>query len=175
MENHPLYRKAATLLEGWESNGLPGTETIKAQARDLTAWRTAESIGALWQRPPVMIGTTIDDALGQGIEVILALAEALGCRTRFLGLRKPVADIVEAGRKEDADMVGVTVLRFDEETALTELRRKLDARILLIAGGPAFRADPEIADRAGVDFVGKSAAHFLRFLMHFKPSLIETQ
>ena len=82
----------------------------------------------------------------------------------------PIDTIIEACQKEKADILGLTVLQLDTEEALTDLRRKLPRRIRLMAGGPVFSIDPEMADRVGIDFVARDAGHFIHHML--KASII---
>ena len=40
----------------------------------------------------------------------------------------------------------------------------------MVVGGPIFAADPDLARRAGIDFVARNAAAFIAYLLDFQPS-----
>jgi hypothetical protein len=160
-----LRKSVEDLINHWESDGMPGRDLLIKQAESL---REAGRPG-LWAPAPTMITATIDDAIGQGIDLIGRFAEALGVRVEFLGLMQPPERIVREARKRNADLAGVTVLQLDTEPVLSQIGRDLPNETALIAGGPAFRLDPDLADRAGVSFVARDAAAFLRFLLGYAP------
>jgi hypothetical protein len=62
-------------------------------------------------------------------------------------------------------MLGLTVLQFDSEEMLIEIRRGISPDIKIIAGGPVFAADSDFAERVGVDFVAKNVAAYLGYLL----------
>jgi hypothetical protein len=162
----PERRKAVRdLIEDWKANGLPGRDLLVEQAEAL---KTICGAG-LWESAPTMLTATLDDGIGQGIDLIGRFAEAVGVRVQFLGLLQPPARIAEEARHCGADLLGVTVLQIDTEAILAEIARALPQYTALIAGGPAFRIDPDLADRAGVSFVARDVAAFLRFLLGYAP------
>ena len=164
-----LYDRITRLLDTWSESGLPARASLHAAADDLIKWRVVNGIPGLWRNPPLMIGATLDDGWGYGIQLILKFAEALGCGTRFLGVLLPVDTIVDVCKKESPDIIGLTVLQLDTEDALTELRGRLPRNIRLIMGGPVFNIDPEMAQRVGIDFVAGNAAHFIRHMINAWP------
>jgi methylmalonyl-CoA mutase cobalamin-binding subunit len=168
MKRQKLADKLVEFLDAWDREP-PGRATLHAAADALMAWRKAENAPGLWARPPRMLGATLDDGWGHGIRLILKFAEAMGCDTRCLGVLCPVDTIVEACKEEAPDILGLTVLQLDTEEALEELGRQLaqtsHKKPEIIAGGPAFTIDPDIARRVGIDFVAKDAAHFIRHML----------
>jgi hypothetical protein len=160
-----LRKSVEDLINHWEADGMPGRDLLIKQAQAL---KEAGCPG-LWAPAPTMITATIDDGIGQGIDLIGRFAEAVGVRIEFLGLMQSPERIVLEARRRDADLAGVTVLQLDTEPVLSQIARQLPQKTELIAGGPAFHLDPELADRAGVSFVAKDAAAFLRFLLGYAP------
>jgi hypothetical protein len=67
------------------------------------------------------------------------------------------------------DFLGMTVLQFDTEDDLILITGNLPSKTRVIAGGPVFSADPELAGRTGVHFVAKNAADFISFMLKFDP------
>ncbi len=163
--DHRLFGKLTELLNTWSDKGRPGRATLHEAADELLAWRRSENVPGLWVHPPRMLGATIDDGWGHGIQLILKFAEVLGCRTHFLGLLCPIDTIVEACKKERSDILGLTVLQLDSEDDLKDLRNRLPRKVRLIAGGPVFAIDPQLPERTGVDFAARDAAHFIRHMM----------
>lgn len=163
-----LTDRLTALLNAW-SQDRPGRATLHAAADELLSWRRAKRVPGLWPHPPRMLGATLDDGWGYGIELILKFAEVLGCDTKFLGVLCPIDTIVEACEKGAPDILGLTVLQLDTEELLIrlrkELQRKCHPRPTLVAGGPVFAIDPELPPRVGIDFVAKDAAHFIRYML----------
>ena len=163
-----LRRAVERLLDTWRRRGLPGRDALVEAAALLDASRGA---GSLWPRAPAMLTATIDDGIGQGIDIVGRFAGAVGVQVVFDGLLLPPKRIVESAHRLRPDLVGLTVLQLDSEPELAEIARGLPPETLLLAGGPAFRLDPELAERAGVDVVAATAADFLRFLLGYDPAL----
>jgi methanogenic corrinoid protein MtbC1 len=129
------------------------------------AWRNQAGAGGLWPHPPRMVTATVDDAMGQGLELIHGVARMTGIDLHPLGLLIPPEDIVSACRKIEPRWLGMTILQFDSEPIIADIRKSLPAATQLIAGGPLFRADPELAERCGIDAVLPSAAAFAAYLL----------
>ncbi len=98
--------------------------------------------------------TVVAGALGECVHVagvvnFLRLAEAAGWRTVFLGPAVSVGDILEAARREKADMVGVSY-RLTPETGERLLAEFAEAADELRADGVrfAFGGTPPVAERA---------------------------
>lgn len=164
-----LRERIDALLQRWDEAGLPGRQTLKASARELRTWREEQGIAGLWRSPPSMATATLDDGFGFGLEVIEGFAEALGLRVHRLGLLLPPERVVAACRELRPEVLGLTVLQFDTEEALIEVARGLPPETRLIAGGAVLGADPDLARRAGLDFVARDAAAFLRYLLSPEP------
>jgi methylmalonyl-CoA mutase cobalamin-binding subunit len=112
-----------------------------------------------------MLGATMDDGWGHGIQLILRYATAMGLETGFIGLLQTWDQIVPACEAFKADYLGLTVLQFDTLGPLIELRRHLPNSIRIIAGGPVFQIDPQFQEQAGIDYVAKDAGAFIRLLL----------
>lgn len=103
--------------------------------------------------------TVVAGALGEcahvaGVIKFLRLAEIAGWRTVFLGPAVPVKEVIEAARREQADMVGVSYRLTPEtgERLLAEFAEEADE---LRSSGVrfAFGGTPPVADRArGIGF-----------------------
>jgi len=160
-----VHARVSALLATWETSGLPGRSTLHDIADALLLWRSDNKIPGLWQQPPCMVGATLDDAWGLGIELILKYARVLGMKTRFLGTLLPWAQIVAACQDIRPDYLGLTVLQLDSEDDLALLRTRVPGDVQIIAGGPAFRFDDELQARVGIDHVAKDLAAFLQFFL----------
>jgi len=98
--------------------------------------------------------TVVAAALGECVHVagvlnFLRLAEAAGWRTVFLGPAVPVEQVLEAARREKADLVGVSY-RLTPETGERLLGQFAEAADDLHAAGVrfAFGGTPPVAERA---------------------------
>jgi methylmalonyl-CoA mutase cobalamin-binding subunit len=127
--------------------------------------RHEQEIPGLWEHPPLMLTATIDDGWGHGLEVIHRFAKAAGLECIPLGLLLNPEKIIEECRSHRPDLLGLTVLQFDSEEALKRVRKEVPNRTRIVAGGPLFRADPDFAQRTGMDAAVRDAAGFLEFLL----------
>ncbi|MBA3030819.1 MAG: cobalamin B12-binding domain-containing protein [Desulfobacteraceae bacterium] len=161
-----LKSKLEDLVDGWKTSGLPGRQTLMDMARDLLEWKKEKEITGLWAIPPVFATATLDDAWGYGLELIGAYAKVLGMKVVPLGLEKSAREIIEACHEIQPDYLGMTILQFDSEEDLCDIGRQIPDKTRLIAGGPVFKSDPDMAGRARVFFMAKNVAAFIRFFLH---------
>ena len=157
------------LLQKWRLKGKPTREDYLAGARTLERLRRESPHRGLWPEPPLMITATLDDGWGHGLDVIEALAAAVGVVVHRLGVLQRPPAILAACRAQQADLLGLTVLQFDSDDDLSEITRALPPETTLIAGGAAFVYDPEFAVRTGTLHVARDGAAFLAFLLRFTP------
>ncbi|MDJ0722041.1 MAG: cobalamin-dependent protein [Desulfobacterales bacterium] len=122
---------------------------------------------ALWPRPPRMLTATIDDGWGEGLTVIQALACGAGVLVENLGVLQPPETIVRACRRERPDLLGLTVLQFDSDDAVRHIVARLPPQTTLVAGGAAYRYDPDFAKRTRTPVVARNGAAFLQFLLNY--------
>lgn len=162
-----MKQKMARLIDGLRKNTVPSREAFETAASELLVWRERHGRKGLWHEPPLMITATIDDALGQGLTLIHPFAEAAGLQVVSLGLLQSPETIIEACRTQHPSFLGLTVLQFDTEEALGAICRALPRQTVCVAGGPVFRADPELAARAGVHHVARDAAAFWQILLQY--------
>lgn len=155
-----------SLLFVWKTEGIPSREVLLFQAAEL---KENSGGGGLWSPAPKMLTATIDDGIGQGIELIGRFAQAAGVKVVFLGLLQSPERICREARKIEADLLGLTVLQLDSEPILADICRRLSPRTEIVAGGPAFLTDPHLAARVGVSFVARDVAVFMRFLLGYSP------
>lgn len=159
-----LKAEIVGLLDGWRENGLPGRDGYLQTAQVLERFRCEHLKVPAWKVAPRLLTATFDDAWGHGLEVIEALAVAAGLTVLRIGLQQRAATVAAACRRRRADLLGVTVLQLDTDELLVQLRRQLPATTRIVAGGPVFRFDSEMARRTGIDTVCAHGADFLRFL-----------
>jgi methylmalonyl-CoA mutase cobalamin-binding subunit len=160
-----LRRKLEQLLESWQAQGMPGRHSLHAQARELAAWKTANTVASLWTETRRMASATLDDGWGHGLQTIEVYAALAGLEIHSLGLEQPPERIIAACRQLRPQILGLTVLQFDSEDNLAMICRSIPAETLTVVGGPIFRADPELAERAGVGYVARHVGDFLQFLL----------
>lgn len=161
--------RVSDLLQQWFRRGKPSREDYLEMARELEAMRRQSEWGGLWTQPPSMITATLDDGWGHGLDIIEALAAAVGVAVHSLGVLQSPETIVQACRERQPDLLGLTVLQFDSDDALIRITRSLPPVTTLIAGGAAYRYDPEFAERTGTHAVARDGIAFLRFLLGYQP------
>ena len=115
-----------------------------------------------------MITATLDDGLGQGLEIIRMFSETAGIEIIDLGLLVTPDKIITECKRNNPDLLGLTVLQFDSEEDILMLSKNLPPKTKIIAGGPVFTADPGFARRTGIHFVAKNVVYFIRFLLQFE-------
>jgi len=165
---HRLRLGIAGILE--KLKGRPSRAAMIQGADDILALRLESGLAALWTAPPLMLTATLDDGLGNGLEVIHRYAEAFGMRLLPMGFLQTPEDIIAACREHTPCFLGLTILQFDTEEAVRRIRDDIPASVRILAGGPLFQADPELAGRAGVDVVLKNAPAFGEFLLNLPDS-----
>ena len=163
-----LREKLEELSRKWQSKGLPSRSELEKVAGDLREWKKKTSCPGLWDISPLMITATLDDGLGQGLEVIRMFSEAAGLEIIELGLLVTPEKIIAACKKNKPDLLGLTVLQFDSEEDILTISRNLPERTKIIAGGPVLTGDPGFAVRAGIHFAAKNVAYFIQFLLQVK-------
>ena len=163
-----LRANICEVLEILRQTAHPSRTFFTDEAQKLLEWKDRNSISGLWENPPHMLTATLDDGWGHGLEVIRLYAAAAGVRVQHLGLLRTPEFIVEQCLRQEPDILGMTVLQFDTEDAVAEIRRKIPAKTQIVAGGPLFRADPEFASRCGIDVTAKDAAEFMAWLLDWR-------
>jgi methylmalonyl-CoA mutase cobalamin-binding subunit len=154
----------------WLSQGLPSRERLIAAAVKLNAWKKRNGVTGIWPTAPLLLTATLDDGIGQGIEIIELFSEVAGLAVKPLGLLQPPGRIAEACLDERPDLLGMTVLQLDSEDDLAYIGRRIPRRTRIVAGGPAFKYDPEMAPRCGVHHVAANVADYIDFLLNLKIS-----
>ena len=160
-----LKEKLKELTDQWRESGLPGRQTLMDTAQNLIQWKKDQNLSGLWQHPPVFATATLDDAWGHGLELIETFARVLGMAVVRLGLEKSTQDIIAECLEKKPDYLGMTVLQFDSEDELYDIRHHIPDNTKIIAGGPIFKSDPDIAKRAHLDFVAKDVTAFIDYFI----------
>ncbi len=167
-EETTLRGHLAATVAAWQACP-PTRSEIMAQTDALMAWRAHTGAAGLWDHPPKMVTATLDDAMGHGLEVIHHVARVAGIELHALGLLVSADAIVAACRRLAPSWLGMTILQFDSEPIIAGIRKSLPTSTRLIAGGPLFRADPELAARCGIDTVLADAVTFAAYLLDQRP------
>lgn len=137
------------------------------RAAELSEWKQGHQVTGLWPEPaPLMLTATLDDGIGIGLDLIHRYVQVLGLRLIPLGLLQSPDAIIQACRQYQPDYLGITILQLDSDDDLAYLGKHLPADTRLIAGGPVFRYDPDMAERCGVHFVARDVSHFISFMLH---------
>ena len=146
----------------------PPTREGYLESADALAAERQSGLKPLWPRSPRMLTATLDDGWGHGLDIIHALAEAVGVRVEPLGVLQPPEAVVAACRRHRPDLLGLTVLQFDSDDAVRHILGQLPPDTTLIAGGAAYQFDPDFAERTQTPFVARNGAAFLQFLQNYR-------
>jgi methylmalonyl-CoA mutase cobalamin-binding subunit len=152
------------LSKQWKTNGLPSAQELDRVAQKLEADKKKYRIQGIWGQKPMMVTATIDDGMGQGLNIIQRYAAVVGLEVHPLGLMQSPEKIVTACRQHRPRFLGMTVLQLDSDDDLTRISRQLPPETMLIAGGPVFKFDTDMAARCGIHFVAVDVAHFIDFM-----------
>jgi hypothetical protein len=165
MNGRTLRSKLSDLVHTWRKHGLPGRDALIRTAQNMIREHQDQEGGFLWASSPLFVTATLDDAWGQGLDIIEGYAKAAGMQVIRLGLLMSAEDVIAACRRKNPDFLAMTVLQIDSADDLVQIGRSLPEKTKFIAGGPAFRAAPEMAEDAGICFVAKNVADFLLYLL----------
>jgi hypothetical protein len=162
-----LQIRLRELVKDWNGTdrSFPSHSELESFGKMLLNWKRTEKIKGLWDDSPLMVSTTLDDGLGQGLRIINLYAEVAGLTVMPIGLLQPPEKIIDVCNRNFPDILGLTVLQFDSEEMIVTIRQGIDPNIKMIAGGPVFSADSEFAERTGINFVAKNVASFLEYLL----------
>lgn len=158
------------ISQAWIEQGLPTREEVTRAAAGLENWKHRRQVQGLWPEAPRMMTATLDDGLGHGLALIERFACIMGFSVTKMGLMQKPQTIVRRCQSDTPDFLGLTVLQLDSDDDLEQVGRGLPERTCLIAGGAAFRMDPDLAVRCRVDFVATNVAHFISFILDWSPS-----
>jgi hypothetical protein len=168
-KKHLLRDRLIHLLSEWKKNGIPTRTGFQSAAEEIIRWKKRNHLSGLWEIPPLFVTATIDDGWGHGLQLIHLWAKVVGLKVQPMGLLVQPAEIIRKCLHLNPHFLGMTVLQFDTEDDLILITKNLPSKTHVIAGGPIFSADPELAGRSGVHFVAKNAADFLAYMLEFDP------
>lgn len=160
-----LRYRLEQLVADLKAKGRPARTELADAVADIRLWKAEHGEEGLWQEPPLMVTATLDDAMGHGLDLIHQYAEVAGIQVNHLGLLQAPDAIVSACRDLEPKLLGLTVLQFDTEEDLAFIAGNIPEATQIVAGGPVFKADPELSRRAGIHRVAMDAADFLKFLL----------
>lgn len=160
-----LRDRLQKLVTDMQTKGRPSRTELAAAVADIQQWKTEQAAAGLWPDPPLMVTATLDDAMGHGLDLIHQYSEAAGIQVNHLGLLQTPDAILSACRDLEPMLLGLTVLQFETEEDLAFIACNIPETIKIVAGGPVFKADPDLAIRAGIHRVAVDAADFLSFLL----------
>ncbi len=160
-----LRARLKKLVAGLVEDGRPTHTELAAAVAEIQQWKTEQQVAGLWKDPPLMVTATIDDAMGHGLDLIHQYAELAGLQVHPLGLLQSAETIIVACREMEPALLGLTVLQFDSEDDLVLIAQSIPETTRIVAGGPVFKADPELSHRIGIHRVAVDAADFLKFLL----------
>ena len=159
-----LIDKLLEAADQWRQMGFPSRQVLFDTADRLERWKREQPGFTTDDSGPTLLTATLDDAMGQGLDVIERFADLMGCRVRRLGLLLPAEEIIDACHRLQPDMLGATVLQFDSEEELAHISRHLPEKTFFIAGGPVFAPGDNFAQRCGIHAVARDAGAFIRLL-----------
>jgi methylmalonyl-CoA mutase cobalamin-binding subunit len=159
-----LVKQLLDLSEKWRQSGLPSRQELldtadRLERQSKTGKPSTESAAG-----PILLTATLDDAMGQGLDIIERFATLLHCRVQRLGLLLSSEEVVDACRRLQPDILGMTVLQFDTEEELADIANRLPPDTCFIAGGPVFRPGGDFARRCGIHQVIRDVGAFVCWL-----------
>jgi len=161
-----LRNALESLSRRWLTQGLPSRDGLFEAAEELNRWKRQNGVAGIWPVTPLLLTATLDDGIGQGIEIIKLFSEVIGLEVKPLGLLQPPEQIVTACLKEEPAFLGLTVLQIDSEDDLAFIGKRIAPPTRIIAGGPAFKYDAGMAKRCRVHHVAPNVADYINFLLN---------
>ncbi len=162
--------KLGRISRRWISDGLPSHDALESTAGELEQWKRKHDVIGLWPETPLMLTATLDDGIGQGLSLIERFASVAGLAVKRIGLLQYPGIILEKCHIRQPAIVGLTVLQLDSDDDLAEVGLNCPPQTAIIAGGPAFKFDPEMGKRCGVDYIAPNVAYFLNYLLKWEPA-----
>ena len=167
MSESDFKKKIIAVIGKLRKTRRPSRNAFVDAAKNLSEWKQRNDCSGLWHEPPLMATATLDDGFGHGLEIIHLYAEAAGLKLLRLGLMLSPDDIIAKCLEHHPSILGLTMLQFDTETSIKQIRDGIRSDTQIVAGGPLFAADPGLAKRSGIDVVTKDAAAFMEYLLRF--------
>ncbi len=148
---------------------MEAAEIFKSAMRKLDPLLREESskIGGSRRRLRIVIGTVKGDIHDIGKSLVAVMLQAAGHEVIDLGVDVPAERFVEAVRKHDAHVVGMSALLTSTakymKTVIDELERAgLRRRVFVIIGGAA--TDPQFAREIGADAWARDAVEAVKIV-----------
>jgi len=160
-----LRNQLQALCGQWLSTALPSRDGLLETAEQLNTWKKQNKVPGIWPAAPLIITTTLDDGIGQGIEIINIFSEIIGMKVKSLGLLQPAERIISACLKDRPAFLGLTVLQIDSEETLSLIGQRVPSETRIVAGGPAFKYEPEMAIRCKVHHVAANVAAYIDYIL----------
>lgn len=161
-----LRNALESLSRRWLTQGLPSRSEVLRAADEINEWKRQNGETGIWTATPLLLTATLDDGIGQGIEIIEVFSKTIGLKVKPLGLLQPPEQIVAACLKEEPAFLGLTVLQIDSEDDLAFIGERISPLTRIIAGGPAFKYDAGMAKRCRVNHVAPNVADYIDFLLN---------
>jgi methanogenic corrinoid protein MtbC1 len=117
-------------------------------------------------QPRISVGM-LEDAHILGKQIVLQMLRSAGYQVRDLGARLSVEDLVDAVRRDDTEVLVVSVLMLRSALQIAAVRKQLEQAgqtPTIVVGGAPFRFDPALAAEVGADYVGSSASDILAIM-----------
>lgn len=162
---HQLKQHLEKISRDWISHGLPSRQVLESTADELEEWKQSHAVSGIWAKQPLMLTATLDDGIGQGISIIERYAEVVGLEVQRIGLLQKPETIVDRCHSLQPLILGLTVLQLDSDEDLAQVGHQRPPNTCIIAGGPVFKFDPDMADRCKVDYVALDLAYFIDYLL----------
>lgn len=167
-ESDEFREKLGRISRKWISDGLPSRQKLESTAEALAQWKRDQQVSGIWPNRPLMLTGTIDDGIGQGIQIIECYAKVMGLQVHRLGLLLNPDTIIYQCRQLQPDILGLTILQLDSDDALYKVGHNLPSKTRLITGGSVFKSDPDMASRCHVNYVASNVAFFINDLLKWK-------
>lgn len=160
-----LKKRLGLISQKWISEGLPSRQMVESTAEELTQWKRDHQISGIWRNRPIIVTATIDDGIGQGIQIIENYAKVMGLWVVHIGLLQSSDTLIDQCQQLQPDFLGLTILQLDSDDTLCKVGHNLPSKTCLITGGPVFKFDPDMAARCNVDYVASNVGYFVDYLL----------
>ena len=164
-QHHPLLH---AYLKNWLAQTAHEKLSRKAMihaSEAIESFMHENNIDSLWSTPTTLCTATLDDALGQGLDIIEIFSRVLGMTVKRIGLLCHVDDIITTCQLLQPDYLGMTVLQFDSEIDMKRISVALPQKTCFVAGGPLFQIESDFAIRCNIDFAARDILAYIEFLI----------
>jgi methanogenic corrinoid protein MtbC1 len=129
-----------------------------------------ENVRIREDQPRISVGV-LEDAHILGKQLVLQMLRSAGYQVHDLGARLSVDDVVDGVRRDDTEVLVVSVLMLRSALQVTAVREQLKRAghtPTIVVGGAPFRFDPALAAEVGADYVGSSASDILPIMVQIE-------